>query len=251
MKANFYTIEALTNLHVGSGDANYGVIDNLVQRDPVTELPTINGSSLKGALREFFEAQWGKDDIRIRSIFGDNDQNASYRFLSANLTALPVRSNKKAYFLATAPMVINQLKINVNNFGLKNDLSLLDGLHPQVKKPMVFENSTGLLIEDFENFDVQNRTGSLFSNDLKNWAYFNDADFKTLCSDTNLPVVARNKVGENLWYEQIVPHKSLFSFVLIHNDKDIEEFEKTMTEQPVHIGAYASVGYGYCKISKM
>lgn len=31
-----YFIQCITNMHVGSGDANYGIVDKLVQRDPVT-----------------------------------------------------------------------------------------------------------------------------------------------------------------------------------------------------------------------
>ncbi len=54
MKTELYTIETLSNLHVGAGDINFGVIDNQVQRDSVTNLPNINSSSLKGAFREHF-----------------------------------------------------------------------------------------------------------------------------------------------------------------------------------------------------
>jgi len=54
MKIELYTIKCLTNLHVGSGDINFNVIDNQVQRDSVTNLPNINSSSLKGAFREHF-----------------------------------------------------------------------------------------------------------------------------------------------------------------------------------------------------
>ena len=44
----------MTNMHVGNGDVNYNIIDNEVEKDPVTGYPTINASGVKGALREFF-----------------------------------------------------------------------------------------------------------------------------------------------------------------------------------------------------
>ncbi len=54
MKTELYKIITLSNLHVGCGDINFDVIDNQVQRDPITQLPNINSSSLKGAFREHF-----------------------------------------------------------------------------------------------------------------------------------------------------------------------------------------------------
>ena len=46
-----FLLTALTNLHPGAGSESYGVIDNLVQRDATSDFPTINSTSLKGALR--------------------------------------------------------------------------------------------------------------------------------------------------------------------------------------------------------
>ena len=36
MKTELYVISAYSNMHVGSGEMNFGVIDNLIQRDVVT-----------------------------------------------------------------------------------------------------------------------------------------------------------------------------------------------------------------------
>ena len=75
MKATLYTIECISNLHVGSGQDNDGVIDGLIQRDVVTDLPCINASSLKGALREHCE-KWNKahnedaEKVNVVKLFG-------------------------------------------------------------------------------------------------------------------------------------------------------------------------------------
>ena len=256
MNNTIYKIEALTNMHVGSGDANYGVIDNLIQRDVVTNLPTINGSSLKGALKEFFENEWSKNDGKIKHIFGSNDNNAAYKFLSANLLAIPVRSNKKAYFLATAPMIINKLKEDAGNFDFTINLSAFDDLKPEKGKPIVFKNyGNNLIIEDFAKFQEANKNGNTSLGNFENIVYFNDEDFLELTNDFNLPVIARNKVGENknLWYEQVVPAKSLFYFIVLHDGKHFNNFNDDVTgdKKTVHIGANATVGYGFTKISKL
>jgi len=54
MNVHVYKYTCLTNLHVGSGDINYNIVDNEVERDPVTGLPMIHASGVKGALREYF-----------------------------------------------------------------------------------------------------------------------------------------------------------------------------------------------------
>ena len=73
MHTQFYTLRALTPLHAGAGDANFGIIDKHVQRDSLTELPTIFASSIKGSLRQLCEvsAQVGKDTVR--TIFGSDN----------------------------------------------------------------------------------------------------------------------------------------------------------------------------------
>ena len=50
MNAQAYKITCQTNLHAGTGAADQGIIDNLVQRDHVDRIPCIYASSLKGAL---------------------------------------------------------------------------------------------------------------------------------------------------------------------------------------------------------
>jgi len=58
VKAHLYLITCITNLHCGKESENYESIDQLVQRDGATSLPCINGSSIKGAIREYLFNQW-------------------------------------------------------------------------------------------------------------------------------------------------------------------------------------------------
>ncbi len=250
MNITTYKIEALTNMHVGSGDTNYGVIDNLVQRDVTTGLPTINGSSIKGALKEFFENRNIPD---LKEFFGSNDNNADFKFLSAKLLAIPLRSNKKNYFLATAPMIIKQLKQDAKLFGFTDNTAAFDKLAPETGRPIVFTDPTGLIVENFDNFQQENNQGETIFGDIENLIFLHDDDFKEMTDDFNLPVIARNKVGENknLWYEQVVPSHSLFYFTVIGNKNNPDIFISSFEDNIVHIGANATVGYGFTKISKI
>jgi len=60
-KHNAYLIETITNTHVGSGSTPTGIADNIIQKDNITSLPLFNPSSLKGAVRDHFEAFVGSN----------------------------------------------------------------------------------------------------------------------------------------------------------------------------------------------
>ena len=100
-------------------------------------------------------------------------------------------------------------------------------------------------------------------NDLQNFKYsklLNGKDitedkFKELCSDDNLPIIARNVLdngeSKNLWYEQVVPAEAVF-YTLIDDKGDGTLANKIGTEKTlVQIGADATIGYGYCEFKNL
>ncbi|HIP02597.1 MAG TPA: type III-B CRISPR module RAMP protein Cmr4 [Campylobacterales bacterium] len=273
MKTELYIIKALTNLHVGSGDINFDIIDNQVQRDPITNLPNINSSSLKGAFREHFANGDSEAKIMVNYIFGpenqsnDNHQTGAFSFFEAQLLARPVRSNKRSYFNATSPAVIKTFLEHLESFAidfddeLKKALEEFSNLEPQKGKPLLFENIEGTILEDYKadycNFDT--KTIEPFLGD--SLTLFCDEDFKKI----DLPVVARNYLvngeSKNLWYEEIVPKKTRFYFLIAKPtnidpkdyDQKIEGFENRFDKEGevMQIGANKSIGYGFCKITKV
>ena len=54
-------LHCVSGLHIGAGDTemHIGGIDNTVIRDPLTQLPYIPGSSLKGKIRSLLEWRTG------------------------------------------------------------------------------------------------------------------------------------------------------------------------------------------------
>ena len=222
MKAKIFVIECLTNLHVGNGDVNFNIIDNEVERDVVTGFPTINSSGVKGALRAFFEEN---DLSNTNEIFGSENSkvttSGSLKFLSANLLALPIRSisgGDKPYSLHAPKTACEDFKQMLKNFQLE-DVS----------------------IEDIKGRDEK------ITLDEDNSCY----------EKYGLPVIARNSVGEqtNLWYEEVVPHKSIFYFAVVDSTNEsenlLENFTDSVREKIIQFGANASVGYGLCKVIKV
>lgn len=269
MKTELYSITTLSNLHVGSGDINFDVIDNQVQRDAITNLPNINSSSLKGAFREHF-TQDGNESNMVKYVFGgansENDAQAgAYSFFEAHLLTRPVRSSVKPYFNVTSPSVLRNLLEQLEIFNidfdaeLKTELKKLSELNPT--KPLIFEDISNAILEDekaeYKNFD----TSKLASFLGENLALFSDKDFTNL----DLPVLARNAlengVSQNLWYEEVVPKQTRFTFIIAKPtnidpkdyDEKIKGFENRFTNEGalVQIGANKSIGYGYSKITKV
>lgn len=253
MKFQAFLIRNLTNMHVGSGDNNFGVVDNLVQRDPVTNNPTINSSSLKGALRVYFETEQFTDYVFGKG--GDNSTPGNYKFFPANLIAIPVKSDSKPYYMATCPAVLNAFLTSVEDFGLTNiDISqikalaeIMTGAEPLVK------DSGSIFIEDFKATTNESIPDKIDLLGLENIALFSDKIFSELVGQ--LPVIARNNldngVSTNLWYEETVPRESLLYFVVGIGEKNEAEFVEKLGQGCVQIGGNASIGYGYTKIRRI
>ena len=159
MKALVYQIDAITNLHVGNGEVNYGVVDNLIQLDATTGFPVINASSLKGALREHCNQLMKEDSIC--SIFGSDPNDSKkreagkFRFFDANLLSMPVRSSKTPFLMGTCPMLINDYITKRDLFGMPLDKErIIDQLSIVLTKvkdgiPIVMQKEhTDAMIED-------------------------------------------------------------------------------------------------------
>ncbi len=273
---SLYTIRALSNLHAGSGDSSYGIVDKQVQRDPIGECPMINASSLKGAFRELFK--WAKKDDNdndVRFIFGadtsrDNSdkkktegerQRGNYHFFDARLLVLPVRSDTLPFLQATTPELIKELCENIKHMGvdcaaLKSKLNVLASLKVKPGQPIHFVKDLGTIeVDEF----TATKNDTELSDDLTSFlgdhlVLFSHQDFKEIIK--RLPVIARNNLDNglstNLWYEEIVPRETRFYFFL-NSPKEDKKFDTILLDNKnqVQIGANATIGYGLSLITKI
>ena len=273
MKTKLFKMRLVTNLHMGSGEANFNFIDNQVQRDPITEYPNMHSSGIKGALREFFGEIENKD--YVREIFGsenaekEDNKQGSVSFIEGKLLSIPVRSNKKSYFMGTTIEIIREYVEFSNLFGkntenLKEKKEELEKIHKKLteagKKVCVLGNEEkGLLIESFENneidFYAENDVLSKVLG-IKDIVVIKEENFKDEISK-RLPVIARNQlengVSKNLWYEEVVPRETVFYTGLVNsqNTDKFEDFCKKLEENLVQIGANATIGYGFTKFEEV
>lgn len=248
-----YKIDCLTNLHVGSGDLNYNIVDNEVERDAVTGYPVIHASGLKGALREHYSKK--KDpQLNIIDVFGqeagaDEIKAGSYKFLDAYLLARPMRVSGQL----TSIMVVSEKSVNdfihrMNAFGItKYGTEYLSVDFPEnisflsnVGDVSVEAETTGTI--PAAAMEILKGLLALIGEKIAIVKDFNDYD---------LPVVARNQLKEgeskNLWYEEVVPHDSVFyTIILTPDEKMVLDFGDI-----IQIGGHASIGCGFSKFTQL
>ena len=107
MKGALIGLLAETSLHPGS-EATGGVIDLPVAREGPTGFPVINGSSLKGALRDKAELLW--DVSQVEAVFGKPDGAGGVAGTDARLLLLPVRSLTSHYRWVTSPFLLERFQ---------------------------------------------------------------------------------------------------------------------------------------------
>ncbi|WP_420209073.1 type III-B CRISPR module RAMP protein Cmr4 [Candidatus Electronema sp. JC] len=103
-------LTAVSPVHNGSGQG-LGAIDNPIMRQRDTNLPIIQGSSIKGVLR----TEWEPDSTRKSILFGpepktasdDNSAHAGALCVGdAQLLFFPIRSLRGAFVWATSPLTL-------------------------------------------------------------------------------------------------------------------------------------------------
>ena len=260
MKIHLFKIECLTDLHVGNGEANYSIIDNEVQKDTVlSDVPVIHASSLKGALRDHFQHLWGegKKDL-INEIFGDKDNAGSYKFFGALCIARPLRvsSGRRPYMLCAGADALESFSHLLKGLGVSERFSF--------EKASFFKDPAegnffvhGCDGPEKETFEIEGEKTQELKTDDGTIAFLEEIigkDFAVAGSlrDYDLPVRARNCLekgqSKNLWYEEVVPHKSIFCFAII---APRDGCKLTFEDDPVQFGGNASIGNGYTKITEV
>jgi len=273
-----YIIRCLTNLHAGSGDANYGVIDKLVQRDQITNYPMIHSSGIKGAVKEYFDkavADLNNKNDFFKYVFGSTKTSGNaemrqgeFKFFDANLLLLPVRSNFRPFYrvfsIEILKSLIERFEMMEVNYSLQNDLN---GVLNIGTLPVIFANEQNVNLEDFNAHALDNDSLTALRTSIDNLKG-NFGEYLALCNDEEqmrsfagkLPVIARNYLENgqsgNLWFEEVVPRETKFTLLISHPTTDegnnfFDDFDSKINGKVVQIGANASIGYGSCEFTRI
>ena len=261
MKNGILFLETLSPLHAGS-ETSLGLVDKPIQREKVTEFPVIFGSSLKGALREFFEKtelNVNENKKKFFDLFGPEDENSeSYAsaisITDARILLFPVASIKGVYAYITCPFVINRFiseakLLNIKNLPSKEiDIKINDNEIYVCKgnTHLVINNNVVLTEFQFSSKD-SNALDEIF-NYLSNNAevlkekicILSDDNFKYFVK-FNTEVMARVKIGDdgvtdtkkggNLWYEENIPiYSKFYSIITCFQSRNVSE-NRTKTDE--------------------
>lgn len=226
MNTHVFLITAKTNLHVGNeSGGDFSIIDKAIQRDPLTGLPCVNSSSLKGAIKEFCLYN---TNVNVGKFFGSDVDKATGKvkpdtqkgeaiFFDAKLLFLPQQDDQQLYHYVTSDDVIKMMNERVQLF------------IPSFKyeKPAKFNDKDVVPCNENDSLSV-------------------------LCHEDNLPIIARNVLengeSKNLWYEQVLPAETVL-YTIIQEEGEV--LANALDNQIIQIGANATIGYGYCKFELM
>ncbi len=153
-----------TPLHAGSG-SELGIVDLPIQRERHTQHPKIEGSSLKGCLREAFEGQQKHAQFAdllenytlsyIDPVFGPekgDDHAGAIGLTDARLLLFPVKSMKGVFAWITCPAVLNRLQqdLALTQQALPAlDLDELKNSVPEGTSLYLKENSSTVVLEEY------------------------------------------------------------------------------------------------------
>ncbi|AEE53918.1 type III-B CRISPR module RAMP protein Cmr4 [Haliscomenobacter hydrossis] len=241
-----------TPLHAGTG-SELGVVDLPIQRERHSGFPKIEGSSLKGAIRERFEDMIGsRDHADLYAVFGpEGDGTDNYAgaigFTDARLLLFPVKSMKGVFGWVTCPRVLKRLLQDLSAIGKDGVLGFTEKdlpETPQMGQALVTNTSALLLtpnrivLEEYAFSIEKDDILTEFSNWLLNHVFehdtwwqekiaqslvlINDEDFRDFVT-LSTEVITRTKIDNEtgtvqdgaLFTEEYLPESSvLYSLIL-------------------------------------
>lgn len=243
-----------TPLHAGTG-AELGVVDLPIQRERATGFPKVEGSSLKGAIREAFrhidDDTVSEDDSTL--LFGPDSTEVDLHagalgFTDARLLCFPVKSARGVFAWITCPAVLRRWREDLAFAGVELDLdlpasneipsgSLLPMPSGDDEKIVILEEFAHTLTESEKAREV----GDWIGRHVLNMAGFtdqlvvldNDAfrDYVEMATE----VITRTKINSatgtvatgQLFTEEYLPAESLLYFVTMASPLRVEERAET------------------------
>lgn len=277
-------IKAVTPMHVGSGQ-DLGMVDMPIQREKNTNIPKIEASSLKGAIKHHLYHKLKAEDKgldKLYTYFGledDSNQASHIAFTDAKLLFFPIKSFNNIFTLITCPYILKRFMRDYSMSCKTESKNLLqeidfDNLNVEVGKG-IFEQDENLILEEYviEKMSSDNKSNEILDK-IKNLnltngenqriAIISDSDFIDFVT-MYTEIITRNKIDPNtgtnknggLFTEEYLPAESILYYLTLYSprfNKDSEkdgvseasEFYKNMSEV-FQIGGNETLGKGIVK----
>lgn len=272
-------IYAETPIHPGSGTAIGGIADLPIQRERHTGFPIIQGSSLKGVLRNCAETIGIQ---HIEEVFGKQDHVGGISVTDARILAFPVRALEQVFVWVTCPIVLDRYRRDLRLAEIKVNWNAIP--RPEEDEEVIVPKDSNVGTGDsiyIEELRLKTKEGEIreVAGEMvrglpdsgyeeikekleKDLVIVSDSVFREIVSLTT-EVVARIKIRQEtgtvqeggLWYEEYLPTDTLmYSLILVPRKLEtleskgiIEELMK-YSEKPIQIGGDETVGKGFARI---
>lgn len=272
VKSKIMIIKAITPIHAGIGRA-LGLIDMPIQKEKHTGIPKIEGSSLKGSMRELHYIN-NKNNDETNKLFGPESGNESaglLGFTDAKLLFYPVISLNTLFSYITCPYLLNRYfeDINLSNKkSIKKVPAILEGQCVVLSEKNNENNPSSIILDQYsfaiknikEYETVKKDISNIDLKEEKDIVVISDEDFIemiSLCRD----VITRNKIDHEtgtvidggLFTEEYLPAESILYFLILKNGIDTDDkelYDNYINSFPeiMQIGGNATIGKGISRI---
>jgi len=286
MKRLYYSIKAMTPLHVGVG-TGLGHIDLPIQREVHTKFPMIPGTAVKGALREYHLRSLVTSELNISELdkklqecsdidvngliekFGCKNKAGNLAFSDLRILLFPVKSLNGIFAYITSPAVLMRLAedigVNAPGISLSSD-----------SKAIVFGNTVKVndnlvVLEEF-TFEISNDNGS-----LKKWLKeafeklgidldeiserlvilsdnaFNDfvQNYTEVQTHVKIDPSTGTVQSGALWTEEYLPAETFMYGIIFevrNNKSEDTDLTKDLLPDYLHLGGDITTGKGFVRI---
>lgn len=275
MQTRIFHLQALSALHVGTGQG-VGGVDLPIARAKATNLPLVPGSALKGVLRDEWKQTLG--EAGISTLFGpDHQQDSAFAgavAFDAHLLILPIRSFAGTVAYATCPFILKQYK---RDLGLSVAIPQAEAGNAVLTQNSVLKLGNEIALEDLNiEFDKQHadewatHIAQALYPDSQDWqnefvprfVILPDDTFSFLADTatevrTRIRIVRETRIVKDgaLWTEENLPTDSVLWGVMgisaarDNTRKDAKALSGQLVagETAIQLGGKHTVGRGLCR----
>lgn len=264
-------LKAMSPIHVGASESS-GIVDMPIQREASTNIPKIESSAFKGALKDYFN----KEETKL--LFGGSKIGGQLSFTDLKLLFFPIKSSQNIFSLISCPYVLDRflqdtLSYHVKIKELYNMLSDYENLNNNLA--LVTANSEGNIYlgkcifktrkiecdDLFENFkeydDILNRIVIVSNKNFKDFVSY----YTYITTRNSINKETGTSMGSALFTQEYLPDESILYGIVnrfsdIFNDKDGEKefknFNKFILDnknnKQLKIGGANALGKGIANI---
>ncbi|KYN79030.1 type III-B CRISPR module RAMP protein Cmr4 [Clostridium sporogenes] len=277
-------IKGISPIHAGSGQSLTSV-DKPIQRESHSNIPKIEGSSLKGSIKHnvYHKLGFNEDNKKVEKekegkkeeyklfekMFGPdngNDYASAISITDAKLLLFPMRSATDIYKLITCPYVLRRWKEETNQGFEDSTLENIEDGHCVVNQNSALLSSNKVMVEEYIFEAKEKDLSSLFNESLKELqlnkvVILSDSDFIDMVT-MYTEVITRNKIdvetgtaqGTGLFSEEYLPAETVMYFSVLESafykggQKETLKYFNKNIGKIFQIGGNETIGKGIVKV---